>query len=287
MTIYNAAPWLRQAVDSLVAQTFRNWELVAVENGSTDASPAILASYGTDPRMRVFSMRENMGRTPGLRLAFEQARGEYIAVLDADDVADPTRFAKQVAFLDEHPATTVVGCWARRIDGEGREIGLWSPPTDPAALYDQLGYENPIVHSAAMYRAAAAAEVGGYPAEVPYAQDCGLWLRLAERGPLGMIGEYLCSHRTIPGGMTRSPQLRVMVSRDNLALLNYAAQHLALSPGARRRSREERTIARVRYAVALARAGRLAAGLVALTKAVIWNPPGILWNRVYRAALFR
>lgn len=285
MTVYNAAPWLREAIDSIVSQTYGGWELVAIENGSTDASPAILASYD-DPRIRVIALRENIGRTPALRHAFDLARGEYIAVLDADDVAAPTRLEKQVAFLDAHPGVSVVGSWVRRIDGEGRDIGRWAPPTEAAQLHDHLGFANPIIHSAAMYRADLAREVGGYPLEYSYAQDCGLWLRLAERGPIAVIGEYLSSHRTLPGSMTVSKQSQVMVSRDNLALLEYAARHLSLSSFGRRRNREELAIAAFRHAFALVRTYRVAAGLGVVIRAIGRNPQAVLWNRIYRAALF-
>ena len=101
MTIYNAEPYLKEAIDSIVAQTFGEWELIAIENGSSDGSRAILDSY-QDERIRCFCLPENIGRTPALRYAFEQAGGEYIAVLDADDVSHPERFKKQVEYLDQH-----------------------------------------------------------------------------------------------------------------------------------------------------------------------------------------
>lgn len=284
MTVYNAAPWLREAVDSIVEQTYTSWELIVIENGSTDASREILASYA-DPRVRVISMAENMGRTPALRHAFDLVRGEYVAVLDADDVAAPTRLAKQVAFLDAHPDVALVGSWTRRIDGDGHDVGRWEFPTDAAELRDRLGFANPIVHSAAMYRASLAREVGGYPAEYPYAQDSGLWLRLAARGAVGMIPEYLATHRTLAGGMTRSKDARALVARDLLALLDAAGQQLPLSPAARRRNREERMIAGCKYGIALVRTGRLVPGVGVLARAMASHPAGVLWNRVYREAL--
>jgi len=284
MTVYNAAPWLREAINSIVCQTYSDWELIVIENGSSDASPEILASYN-DRRIRVIRASENMGRTPALRYAFELGRGEYTAVLDADDIAEPTRIAKQVAFLDANTEVSLVGTWARRIDGDGREVGLWAPPTDPAQLQDAFGFENPIVHSAAMYRAAMAREVGGYPLEFPYAQDSALWLRLVERSRVGMIGEYLSCHRTLPNGMTRSKDARVIVSRDSVALLEYASTHIALSPLSRRRNREERAIAQCRYAIALLNIGRFREALRLVVRAFAANPRAVVWNRVSRAAI--
>jgi glycosyltransferase involved in cell wall biosynthesis len=286
MTVYNAAPWLREAVDSIVDQSFTDWELVVIENGSSDASPEILASY-TDPRVRVVSVPENMGRTPALRHAFGLARGEYLAVLDADDVSLPRRLDLQVAYLDRRPDVVLVGGWVERIDEAGRPIGTLTPPTDEDALLERMACENPFVHSATMYRAADARAVGGYPETVPYAQDFGLWLRLLGRGKVGVLGEYLARHRSTPLGMTRSKESQVLVARDTFQLLLVARQSIAWGRSARRRNGEELMIAALRYALALARANRPFQALRLLARGISLHPRGILWNRVYRAALRR
>ncbi|MDE2223595.1 MAG: glycosyltransferase family 2 protein, partial [Candidatus Omnitrophica bacterium] len=129
MTIYNAAPFLQESIDSLLTQSFQNWELIAVENGSTDTSAEILAGY-KDPRIRVFHFSQNMGRTLALIQALGQSRGEYVAILDADDVAHPLRFARQVEFLDNDPETVLVGSWVQHIDEKGRVFKTWEPPTE-------------------------------------------------------------------------------------------------------------------------------------------------------------
>ena len=286
MTVYNGAQWLGEAVDSLLAQTYSKWELIAIENGSTDNSADVLASYD-DPRIRVITISENMGRTPALRYALDVAHGEYIAVLDADDVSLPERLALEVDYLDAHPKIVLVGGWVERIDGEGKRIGEYTPPTDQRELYDRFGWENPVVHSTAMYRANAARAVGGYPENFPYAQDLGLWLLLIKRGEVGMIGEYLARHRSTPQGMTRSKASRLIVSKDIFDLTLYAHGHLSLSPRARRRNREEIAVAGFRYGLALARAGLLAKGIAVFARASVSNPGSLLWNRVYRARLFR
>ena len=162
MTIYNAAPYLRQSLDSLLGQTFEDWELIAIENGSSDSSPGILASY-KDPRIGVFAVATNMGRTGGLRYAFKRARGKYIAVLDADDLSHRERLAAQVVRLDAEPDLGLLGTWAEVIDGAGVRLRAWEPPVGTAELHDRLGWENPIVHSSAMYRRALAEAAGGYP----------------------------------------------------------------------------------------------------------------------------
>ena len=279
MTIYNAAPYLEIALQSVLAQTFESWELIAIENGSTDESLAILDSFD-DPRFKVFPLRENIGRTPALRRAFDMAQGEYSAVLDADDVSYPHRLARQVAFLQENPEVVLVGSWARLIDEHGSELGTVSPPAGHDALYQNLGSENPFIHSSSMYRSESASLVGGYPEHLIHAQDCGLWLRLAQQGRLGMIQEVLCDQRVLSGSMTGGIAHRLDVARDWLALLTDARDHLSLGPTAIRRNRDEILIARVKYALALVSEGYKVEGIKVLGFAALANPIGLFRNRV-------
>lgn len=275
MTVHNAGPFLREAVDSILAQTFSDWELVVIENGSTDDSPAILASY-TDPRINVSPQKENVGRTRALRAAFAMARGNYIAILDADDIAQSERLEAQVAYLDDYPDIVLLGTWARFISENGQVIkaDAVTPPTDSRSLYDHLGWGNPFVHSSVMYRATQAADVGGYPEELAYAQDCGLWLKLAQRGGLGMIPKALCDYRVLQTGLTQAPKQRELVARDCLALLYSARRHLALGEEALRRNCDEIFINEVKCGVALIRRRALTSGVRTLIMAMVRNPIG-------------
>lgn len=285
MTIYNAAPWLQRTLDSLFAQTFRDFELVAVENGSTDGSRAILEACG-DPRLRLLALPQNIGRTPALRHGFERARGEYLAVLDADDLNGPERLRREVEFLDAHPDVVLVGTWTDFIDAGDRVVGQYRPPADSAELIDVFGGENPIVHSSCMYRAADAAAVGGYPEDLPHSQDLGLWLKLLRRGKAAIIAEPLCQFRVITGGggMTQSRRNRIDVARDQLKLLRTVRETLPLSRTGRRRNREELAISRARYAWALAQQRQFGRAFVAGAGALFADPLALLNNRVTRAA---
>jgi GT2 family glycosyltransferase len=287
MTIYNAGPYLSRSLDSLVAQSFPDWELIAVENGSRDDCAATLAAYEHDARIRAFYLQSNIGRTPALRYAFSQARGKYIAVLDADDKAQPQRLLKQVDHLESHPGTVLLGTWADYIDSRDAVIGESTPPTEAAALLRFMAGENPIVHSSAMYRAATASEVGGYPENRPYSQDYGLWLRLLARGAPAMLAERLTQFRILSSSMTRSRNQEVEVARDLLQALIDAGAMLELCQEGKRLNREAIAIARVRYAVALARSQRFAQGLRAACRALTADPVSIVNNRITRGFFSR
>ena len=286
MTIYNAVPYLSRSLDSLLRQSFGDWELIAVENGSRDDSAVVLASYD-DQRIRAFFLPANIGRTPALRCAFRQARGEYIAVLDADDVAQPERLRRQVEHLDGHPEVVLLGTWADYIDADNRVIGAWTPPTEAAALLTSMASENPIVHSSAMYRAAIAREVGSYPEDRPYSQDHGLWLKLLALGAPAMLTEHLAQFRILPSSMTRSRKQQVEVARDLLQAWVEAGQRLKLGDEGRRRNREEVAIARVRYAAALTRSRRLREGVRMAWQALVTDPISLVNNRITRNLFWR
>lgn len=276
MTIYNAEPYLRISIDSLIAQSFPDWELIAVENGSADASLSILAGY-SDPRVRVFPFPENIGRTPALRYALEQARGDYIAVLDADDIAHPKRLARQSAFMDENPEVAIVGSWVQFIDEQGKLLSEFKPPVDEEELRDCLGWIDPIVHSSAMYRRKLALQVGGYPEELVYAQDLGLILALAQHSRIAMIDEFLCQWRELQASMTRSPAYQVAIGREALILLRRAADSLPLSSTARRLNRRTQAIAEIKLGIATIRATSFLNGLKLMFHGIS-RDPSALWS---------
>ena len=276
MTIYNAEPYLKEAIDSIVIQSFSDWELIAVENGSTDQSKETLSTYD-DPRVRVFAFPENIGRTPALRYAFERARGEYIAVLDADDVALAERLARQVEFLDNHAEVVIVGSWTQIIDETGRITSTLEPPINSEELHDCLGWATPMVHSSVMYRSAAASKVGGYQEEFAYAQDMALFQALAQNGKLAIIDDFLCQWRTSAKNMTRSRQNLLLIAYEQVKLPRYARQFLPLSARARRLNSLATARAEVRYGLAMLRNKTFFSGLGNILRGLV-QCPSLIWQ---------
>ena len=285
MTIYNAQPFLRESIDSLVSQSFDDWELVALENGSTDGSSSVLAEY-SDARVRALPFARNIGRTAALRHAFAQARGEYIAVLDADDVALPERLKLQTAFLDEHPQTAIVGSWVRYIDRQSRAFAEFRPPTGPEELRECLGWTNPIVHSSAMFRKQSAVAAGGYPADLVYAQDFGLTIALARRSGIAMIPEFLAHQRVSTSSMTASGAYRTNVASEELSIYQRAASQLALSAHARRLNRRAQAVAEIKLGVATMRANAIFQGLRHVARGLA-KDPSALWANGPMQRMFR
>lgn len=201
MSVYNGEKYAPEAVESILAQTFRDFELIIIDDGSTDGTKALLENYATrDPRVRLIS-RPNKGLTKTLNEGLGLARGEFIARMDADDVSLPTRFEKQVEFLWAHPDCVCVGARVLRVDPYGSPLSesdhkLTHEEIDAQLIEQGLGWA--ITHPAAMMRRDAVQKVGGYREQFKTSQDLDLWLRLAEVGRLANLPEVLLKYRYHP-----------------------------------------------------------------------------------------
>jgi len=197
LPVYNGARYLRQAVGSILEQTFRDFELICVNDGSTDHSQELLEALAKkDDRIRIVS-RPNSGIVGALNDGIAVARGKYIARMDADDVSMPTRFEKQIAFLRAYPAIVAVGCHVLRIDPEDRPIGPEEFPTDHVTILRRLrmGEGGKIPHPGVMIRKDALEKIGGYRQKYQWVEDLDLYLRLGEVGELANLPEVLLYYR--------------------------------------------------------------------------------------------
>ncbi|MCU0524685.1 MAG: glycosyltransferase family 2 protein [Elainella sp. Prado103] len=196
MPVYNAQRYVAAAVRSILAQTYRDFEFLIIDDGSTDRSSTILQRYAaTDDRIRLIR-RDNLGFVATLNELLQMAQGEYIARMDADDIALPDRFALQVAFLQTHPQVVCVGGAQDWIDAAGR-ILLHHPEAEDNAAIQQLALtgQTPINHPSAMMRRSAMLQVGGYDANFYPAEDLDLWLKLGELGELANLRQTVLCYR--------------------------------------------------------------------------------------------
>ena len=189
LPVYNTGRYLAQTLESLLGQTFEDFELVAIDDGSKDGSPAILRRYAArDSRVRVVC-RENRGIVTTRNELLSMARGQFLAVNDSDDLSLPDRLRRQVEFLRANPAAVVVGGAFDMIDAAGRRLTTLRPPERDAEIQKAaLAGHCAICHSAGMIRRSAMERVGGYNPRYTYAHDLELWLRLGEVGELANLG---------------------------------------------------------------------------------------------------
>ncbi|TVQ31347.1 MAG: glycosyltransferase [Phycisphaeraceae bacterium] len=196
LPVYNAGAFLEEAVESVLAQSRADFELLALDDGSNDGSTDVLRRFeAMDPRVRVVS-RPNAGLVRTLNELIELASAPLLARMDADDVCLPDRLRAQVEFLDANPDVVCIGGAVVFIDESGRVLHRPAPVRgDMAVQREALCGRTPICHPASMFRAEAIRKVGGYRASTWPAEDLDLWLRLGELGALDNVPECVLQYR--------------------------------------------------------------------------------------------
>ncbi|CAH2031079.1 glycosyltransferase family 2 protein [Trichlorobacter ammonificans] len=194
MAVYNGAAYLREAVESVLAQTFGDFEFVIVDDGSTDESARIVQSY-TDPRIRLVRNEGNIGLSASLNRGLELAHGTYVARMDADDISLPKRLATQISFMDAHPQVGICGSWVEWFD-DSQHTGTWGLPTDDEALKCLLLFSPSLYHPTVMFRKRLFDDAAlRYATDFAQAQDYELWCRLMDVCAFANISEVLVRHR--------------------------------------------------------------------------------------------
>lgn len=203
MCVYNGEKYLAQAIESILVQTFGDFELIIINDGSTDGTAGILARYErTDHRIRVYT-QANQGITASRNRGCRLAKGKYIATLDADDVSLPERLASQVDYLEAHPQIGILGSWVETIDQHGVPEGQLSMPQTSGLISWHLLFGNIVAHSSVMMRRDIVERLGFYTADVPLAEDYDLWARAAAITQIAILPKVLVQYRAWEGGISK------------------------------------------------------------------------------------
>lgn len=190
----NYAEYLREAIASVFGQTWTDYELIVVDDGSTDATPATIASFA-DPRLRS-ARTVGIGTCAARNLAISMARGEYLAFLDGDDIWLPTKLERQLRLMRAHPALGLVSTKRMLISPDGGILRGSAVPQVRGDVFESVLLSNPICFSSAMVRRACIDHVGGFREDLELAVDYELWLRLTRHYPADAIEEVLVKYRT-------------------------------------------------------------------------------------------
>ena len=226
MAVYNAEKYLRQAIESILSQSFGDFELLINDDGSTDTSAEIIQSF-RDPRIRVVQNPVNRGAARGRNQCLRIARGEYVAILDADDIAYRDRLQIQVDFLDRNSGISLVGSSYEIIDESGRVTGNQNVPTGALTITWKLLLGNQFGHSTVMYRCKDVLAVGGYDETMFPTEDFDLWVRLARRSRLANLECPVSQYRIHTQNATQAMRSTV---KDNL-IIKVVAKSIHLHTG--------------------------------------------------------
>jgi glycosyltransferase involved in cell wall biosynthesis len=198
MSVFNGERFLAPAIESILAQSFADFEFLILNDGSSDGSKAIIDAYSAqDPRIRAIH-RENRGLVASLNQLLDEARGTLVARMDCDDISEPNRFAAQHRFMADHPEYGVVGTWSTDMGEDGAPFAIAGVdhPTSHSAFLDSIRTSGPMLcHPSVMMRRDLVRSVGGYHAAFKHCEDYDLWLRLASVTQMCSIPERLIRYR--------------------------------------------------------------------------------------------
>lgn len=218
MPVFNAERHLDASIASIVGQDFRDWELVAVDDGSTDGSPEILARWAAcDPRVRVIANPANKGQTPCLNQGLAACRGGWVARQDADDLSHPRRFSRQMAHVAGHPEVVLLGTQGILINEGGVRMGLLDVPRDANGIAWCAPFLNPFLHTAVMFRRDVVLAAGGYDESCRIAQDYELWTRLAAGHSTANLAQRLVSYRHAESSLSKTGRDLAFAEADRVS----------------------------------------------------------------------
>ncbi len=193
MTVYNAAPFLRQSIGSILAQSYEDFEFVIIDDGSTDASIEIIREF-RDSRIR-YLRSEHRGRVASLNKACRIAEGMFIAIADADDISHPDRLSMQLRHFERYPDCDVVGSWVQVIDREGNDVLLRKYPTEPSLIADTMPYACSVAFPGSMFRRSIITSENPFNSSYLVAHDLDFWLRLLPQSRFHNLPEPLLQYR--------------------------------------------------------------------------------------------
>ncbi|MEN9919664.1 MAG: hypothetical protein RL662_2100 [Bacteroidota bacterium] len=193
LPIFNAKAYLKKAIDSIIDQTFADWELIIINDGSTDSSEQIVKGY-TDERIRYYLNDHNLGLIETLNRGIELSTGEYIARMDADDVSHPDRLTIQSAFLDTNPDIAMCGTYARLVDEVGMDRGRIINLTDNNDLQVNLLFSVPFIHPSVLFRVFVL-KLYMYNRSYKHAEDYKLWCSISDTHKIANIPHFLLQYR--------------------------------------------------------------------------------------------
>ncbi len=222
MATYNRAEYIEQAISSVLRQTYQNWELIVVDDGSSDDTRERVTVFA-DSRIRYMRHDSNKGIYQTRTDAVAAAHGMYIAVLDSDDVwAASNKLAKQIVFLESHPDHAIVGTYIKTIDAHGNEIGRDTYFQDDADIRAHILKRNQFAHSSVLMRKSIVEKVSGYR-DIGLAEDLDLILHMGLYGKFATIPEYMTLYRVHAGGITKNalPMARAV----QLIIKEYRSQY--------------------------------------------------------------
>lgn len=206
MPAYNSEKYISEAIESVLNQTFKDFEFIIVNDGSTDNTFNIIKEYARkDKRIKVINNKKNCGISKTRNNGIKLARGKYIATHDSDDISLPTRFQEQLSFMEQHPEVGVVGAYIQIFDSDsGKIIGIRKYSNEDKVLRKNIFFYSPIAQPVSMIRKEVFSEVGYYDNNYPPTEDLDLWFKIGTKYKFSNINKILLRYRVNSNSATSS-----------------------------------------------------------------------------------
>lgn len=228
MSVYNAEGYVKDAIESILSQTFKDFEFIIINDASKDKSLEIIKSF-QDSRIKLIDNSINLGLTKSLNIGLKSAKGKYIARMDADDISHPDRFKKQLEFLEAYNDIALVGSFVEVINEKNFIIDKRELIQDPDLIKFRMLFSNQFVHSSIFFRKALIDQIGGYNEKYKYSQDFELLSRLNQDHNMTNLPEYLLKlrvHKKRISHKNLAPQKKFAIDIIKNNLNRYSAVSL-------------------------------------------------------------
>jgi glycosyltransferase involved in cell wall biosynthesis len=217
MCTFNRAHYIPQSIESVLTQTFTNWELLILDDASTDNTKDVVSKYLNDPRIKYIKNEDNLGIARNRNKGLDLSIGEYIAVLDSDDYwIDNTKLEKQIKFLENNPEYTLVGTNIIIIDETGKELNKTNFKNSYLDIKNVLLLQNQIAQSTVLYRKNSVLELGGYSDKYMVCDDYDLWLNIAGKFKIRNLPDFTTKYLEHSHGISKEKKLKAAIEHKNI-----------------------------------------------------------------------
>lgn len=227
MNCYNSEQYIQNSIQSLINQTFDEWELIVWDDASTDNTLSIVNSFN-DKRIKIYKNDLHIGLGLSRVKAQEYLKGEYISILDSDDIYEKDKLKKQIQAFNEDKNLSLVTSWYSIIDKKNKEINKIRISNNLSEIKNKLYGDNIFAHSSIVYKRIEAEKVGWYSNKLEYSQDYDLTIKLLKNNPFFIAQEYLVKIRDSETSMTRNLSLQSVILNEHFKILNYIKNNFLL-----------------------------------------------------------
>lgn len=281
MTVYNGEPYLREAVESILNQTFNEFKFMVVDDASTDGSRKIIRSF-RDSRIQLETLPCNIGQTAALNYGLDRIDTPWVARMDSDDISLPRRFEYQMNYLKENPKIRLLGTAGEYVTANGSHVKYRYKPKHHKDILRDCLQRNMFLHSSVIFRHSTVSEIGGYPKDYKYIQDRPLWLAIMHRHLVGNLENVLVKIRMHPYQGLHRFRSSMIMWEEKIRILETALIQYPFSKTDRITGRASLVKAILNYATALSNKKQYHR-MIKVLLGMLWDYPDLFipgWERI-------